>query len=204
MRDSACLAAAILAGGRAERFGRADKSSLLIQGEPILQRVLRAIRPQADRIFAVGDRFGAAAAAGLDVYEDLEPDMGPLGGIYTALVRSPCDRTLVVACDMPYLTERFIAHLAGIEPADVVIPRDATGYQPLCAVYSRACVEPLRQRLARGERHAAAPLEGVRVVEIGRDQLAAFDPGGWLFVNVNTPHDYERARRMEADGRAPV
>jgi hypothetical protein len=35
-------------------------------------------------------------------------------------------------------------------------------------------------------------------VEIGPEEIAAFDPHGLLFVNVNTPHDYERARRMSA------
>jgi molybdopterin-guanine dinucleotide biosynthesis protein A len=34
----------------------------------------------------------------------------------------------------------------------------------------------------------------VRVHEISAEALATYDPDGRLFVNVNTPHDYARAR----------
>lgn len=52
--------------------------------------------------------------------------------------------------------------------------------------------------VAREERWAARPPEHVRLVEIGPEEVAVFDPHGLLVVNVNTPHDYERARRMSA------
>jgi molybdopterin-guanine dinucleotide biosynthesis protein A len=205
MSKGACLALAVLAGGRSERFGGRDKASLALGATTILGRILDAAAPHVTHRFAVGDRFGAAAAAGLDVVDDLEPDAGALGGIYTAVALSPCDRTLVVACDMPFLTTAFIGQLAALSAgADVVMPRDAHGYQPLCAIYGRACAAPLRARLARGERHAAAPPPGVRVMEVEGEALAAFDPEGLLFVNVNTPHEYERARRMIEQGRAPI
>jgi molybdopterin-guanine dinucleotide biosynthesis protein A len=207
MDSGACLAAAILAGGRAERLGGIDKSALPVGGMPILARILAAVRPHASHVFAVGDRHGAAAAAGLEVVDDPEPGLGALAAIHTAILRSPCERTLVVGCDMPFITARLVAHLAAVARAtgaDVVMPRDASGYQPLCAVYGRACAAGLHERIVRGERHAAVPPGGVRVVEIGRDELAAIDPEGLLFVNVNTPDDYERARRLLEAGRAPV
>jgi molybdopterin-guanine dinucleotide biosynthesis protein A len=206
MESEACLAAAILAGGRAERLGGIDKSTLLLGGVPILQRILGAVRSRADHVFAVGDLYGAAAAAGLEVVADLTPGLGTLGAIHTAVVQSPCERTLVVGCDMPFVSARLVAHLAEVAEtsgADVVLPRDETGYQPLCAVYGRGCAAALHERIARGERHAAVPPRGVRVVEVGRDELAAIDPEGLLFVNVNTPDDYERARRLVEAGRAP-
>ncbi|MBA2304192.1 MAG: molybdenum cofactor guanylyltransferase, partial [Acidobacteria bacterium] len=191
MPNDACLAAAILAGGRSRRFGGTDKAGLMVGGSPILARILAAVRPVTSRIFAVGDRHGAAARAGLPVIADLLEDAGALGGIYTAIASSPCERTLVVGSDMPFLTERFLSHLASISGADVVIPRDATGLQPLCAIYSRRCATGIRERLAQGERHAAVPPTGVRFVEIGPGELTTYDPEGLLFVNVNTPHDYE-------------
>jgi molybdopterin-guanine dinucleotide biosynthesis protein A len=53
-------------------------------------------------------------------------------------VRSPHERTLVVACDMPFLDERFLAYMAALE-ADLVIPRSNGAGEPLCAIYSRSC-----------------------------------------------------------------
>jgi molybdopterin-guanine dinucleotide biosynthesis protein A len=191
-----CLAAAILAGGRAQRFG-ADKSALTIDGESILARTVRVLRQLTPYVFAVGDAYGSAAAAGLRVVPDEIPGAGALGGIYTAIQESPCERTLVVGCDMPFLSEAFLAHLARVD-ADVVMPRGRHGYEPLCAIYGRAAAPGIRARLERGEWHAARAPEHVRLVEVGPEEIAAYDPHGLLFVNVNTPHDYERARRMSA------
>lgn len=53
----------------------------------------------------------------------------------------------------------------------------------------------IRERNDRGERQAAHPPGGIQVIEVGAEELAAFDPHGLLFVNVNTPHDYAQARR---------
>ena len=191
------LAAAILVGGRARRFGGTDKSALLIDGETILERTAKLLHQLTPYVFAVGDTHGSAAAAGLRVVADTIPDAGALGGIYTAIQESPCERTLVVGCDMPFLSEAFLAHLASVD-ADVVMPRSRHGYEPLCAIYGRAAAPGIRARLERGERHAARAPENVRLVEVGPEEIATYDPHGLLFVNVNTPHDYERARRMSA------
>ena len=204
MPDERPLAAAILFGGRAERMGSIDKSSLTIGHGTVIERLLEAVRTVADPVIAVGDRYGAATRAGLDVVADVVPDAGALGGIHAAIVRSPHERVLVVGCDMPFVSARFLRHLAAVGPTDVVMPRDNHGWQPLCAIYTRACAAPILERLARGERHAAVPPSGVRVTEIGPAELADFDPEGLLFVNVNTPHDYERARRIVEAGRAPA
>ena len=190
-----CVAAAILAGGRARRFGEIDKSALTIAGESIMERLLGVLRSITADVFAVGDHYGAAAAAGLHVVPDEIPDGGPLGGIYTAIVNSPCERTLVVGCDMPFLSEEFLRHLVERSHTLSVIPRTIRGYEPLCAIYTRESAAAIRDRLDRGERHAASLPGDVQVIEVGPEEIAAFDPHGLLFVNVNTPTDYAQARR---------
>ncbi len=206
MSNQGCLAAAVLAGGRARRLGGIDKSALTLDGVPIMDRLLAVVRRITPRVFAVGDRYGAAAHAGLPVVPDSDPDGGVLGAIYTAIIESPCERTLVVGCDMPFITEAFLAHLAelsacgrGETPPDIVMPRTAAGFEPLCAIYARTSAEAIADRLQRGERLAAVPPGGVRVLEVGPEEIAAYDPHGMLFVNVNTPHDYTRARRSLAN-----
>jgi len=201
MSNERSLAAAILAGGHARRFGGVDKGALTVGGQPIIQRLADVLRRVTPHVFAVGDRHGSAAASGLRVVPDAVDYGGALAGIYTAIVESPSERTLVVGCDMPFVTEEFIRYLDALD-ADVVMPRSASGYEPLCAIYGRVCAAPILTRLRRGERQAAVPLEGTRMVEVGQHELAAFDPQGLLFVNVNTPHDYARAERMIARATA--
>jgi hypothetical protein len=93
------------------------------------------------------------------------------------------------------LSAAFLAYMAGID-ADLVVPRTARGYEPLCAVSGRACADPIRIRLERHDLTASMLPEGVKVAVVGPETLAAYDPDGLLFVNVNTPHDYERAKEL--------
>jgi molybdopterin-guanine dinucleotide biosynthesis protein A len=188
------LAAAILTGGRASRMGGLRKATLALGGTSIIDRQLAVLRRVAAPVFLVTSAQ-APSDAELTVVRDEYPDHGALGGIYTAIVASPHERTLVVACDMPFLNAAFLAHLIGID-ADLVIPRTSRGYEPLCAIYSRACAPSIRERLTRGELEASRLPDGVTVAEVGPETVAAYDPDGLLFVNVNTPHDYERAKEV--------
>lgn len=186
------LAAAILAGGRARRMDGADKSALLVGGQTVLARQLDVLRSLTADIFVVG-RAPAGLPPDIRVVPDAIQGAGTLGGIYSAIVASPHERTLVLGCDMPFVSEPLIRRLA-VEDADLVIPRSHRGYEPLCAIYSKACAGSLRERIEHGELQASVPPGGVRVVELGPDALAALDPGGWAFTNINTPDDHQRAR----------
>lgn len=189
---AAPLAAAILTGGHASRMGGTRKATLAVGGTPIIERQLAVLARVATPIFLVTSAQ-AAPEADLRVVRDEFPDHGALGGIYTAIVASPHERTLVVACDLPFLSQALLEYMARID-ADLVIPRTARGYEPLCAIYRHTCAASIRARLTRGELEASRLPEGVRVAEVGPETLAAYDPDGLLFVNVNTPHDYERAK----------
>ena len=194
MKTGRPLAAAILTGGRATRMGGIRKATLRIGGRSIIDRQLDVLRGIAAPIFAVSSAAGESEG-GLDIVRDQFPDRGALGGIYTAIAASPHERVLVVGCDMPFLSAPLLEYMNGID-ADIVVPRTARGYEPLCAIYSRACAAAVRARIERGQLEASVMPEGVRVVEVGSETLAEYDAHGLLFVNVNTPHDYERANTL--------
>jgi molybdenum cofactor guanylyltransferase len=189
MTTGAAVAAAILAGGRARRLGGVNKGTLAIGSEAIVDRQLAVLRAVAADVFVVGREDPAWTARGLRVVADDIPDAGPLGGIYTAIRRSPCDRTLVVACDMPFLSAAFLERLIADGDADVAVARSDRGREPLCAIYSRRCAADIHARLMRGEYEASRLPAGVRVVEVMVDNDLSV-------VNVNTPHDYERAKEL--------
>jgi molybdopterin-guanine dinucleotide biosynthesis protein A len=192
--------AAILAGGAATRFGGRDKALLEVGGRSILDRQLEALAPVArDMVIVVHGpgRAAAYAGRGVPVVVDAWPGTSSLGGIYTAVTAAREPRTLVVACDMPFLSTAFLAYLAGVAPdADVTIPRSADGLQPLCACYSHRCAGPIRRRLEAGALKVADMLAELQVREIGPPELVPFDPDGRLFFNVNTPDDHRRANDL--------
>jgi molybdenum cofactor guanylyltransferase len=190
------VAAAILVGGAARRLAGVNKAALEIGHRRIVDRQADVLRAVTSTLFVVGANPGPWRDLGVPIVPDAIPGAGALGGIYTAIVASPCERTLVVGCDMPFLSAAFLRHLAGTGDADLVIPRSARGHEPLCAVYRRSCAPDIRRRIDAGALEASRLPQGVRVVEIGPEVIAAYDPDGLLLVNVNTPHDYERAKRL--------
>src|SRR3712207_6829691 len=91
------LAAAILAGGRARRLGGAKKAALPLGAMRIIDRQLDALRQVATAVLIVAPDPAPYADLRVRVVPDAVANAGPLGGIYTAIVNSPCERTLVVA-----------------------------------------------------------------------------------------------------------
>ena len=165
---------------------------------PILERqvsVLREVTGSIVFVTAGDDRHDTLP--GLRVVPDLIPGAGPLGGIYTAIRAASPGRALVVACDMPFLTaaflRRLVAESAGV---DAVVPRTADGYHPLCAVYAASAAARIRQRIQGGQLKVVDALVDLRVRELGPEEIAPYDPDGTLFVNINTPDDYQRALRL--------
>jgi len=201
MGPSATLSAAILVGGRARRMHGLDKSTLDVDGLPILERQLAVLRQLSDDLMIV-TRAGAPrdaesliAQPGLRIVSDEISDAGPLGGIHAALVNAHAPVTLVVACDMPFLSLDFLRHLAArVEGVDVAVPRTTDGYHPLCAAYAQTARPFVERQLARGVLKVSALFSmDLRVAELGPDELAGFDPEGRMLSNVNTPHDYRQA-----------
>jgi molybdopterin-guanine dinucleotide biosynthesis protein A len=181
----------VLAGGRASRFGGRDKASLLIEGRPIIVRQLEAFRALTPHLLIVGNGAARHEAFGAPTVPDAIAGAGPLGGLYTALLRASTPQVVVVACDMPHVDARFLGFLAQAgRDAEAAVPRTSDGWHPLCASYASACAARLRARLEAGQLKVADALTDLAVREIGPDELARFDPR--VLANINTEDDYRR------------
>ena len=198
---TASLSAAILAGGRASRFGGADKASLVVDGARILDRQLAALSAVVADIVLVCSDAQRYAGLPIPVIPDVVAGAGPIGGIYTALVAAHHPWVIVLACDMPFVSGPLFECLAGEVDASIeaVLPRSGRGLEPLCGVYARAAAPVLRQRIESGDWRLTALAAALRVKELGPEALASLDHDGRLFENVNTPHDYARAREMKQE-----
>ncbi len=143
---------AILAGGRARRLGGLNKAGLVLHpsGASILDRQLTRLSRVVDRTIIIANDPEKFTGAGVPVIADLVSDGGALGALYTAVHSAKTDRTLVVACDMPFLSEPLLAHLVDVGgAADIAIPRTRRGYEPLCATYSRRSAVELHRLIDR-------------------------------------------------------
>ena len=192
------LSAAILAGGLARRFGGRDKGALWVGGRSIRAHQLAELSTLTRDILIVGGADGAedeipseGAPASRRVADRVR-GMGPLGGLHTALLEATGDLTIVIACDMPYVSAPLLGHLATLaRDADAIVPYTDRGYHPLCAVYARACLEPIARRLAAGRLKMTGLFDDVRVRVVAVEELRAFGDVDRLLANVNSPADHE-------------
>lgn len=197
-------AAAILAGGRARRMGGASKPLLSVDGRRIVDRQLEVLRPLFDAIVLVTAEPAAFAdlgdaSAGVAVVSDrVGPGWGPLAGIDAALAWLPREAQAVVcvAGDMPFLAPSILRRLRDAPAADAVVPRLATGPEPLCARYDRRLTNAVANALAQGTRALRLFLESLAdVAWIEEDELCRLDPQLRTFTNINTAADLSAVTR---------
>jgi molybdopterin-guanine dinucleotide biosynthesis protein A len=188
-------AAAILAGGRARRFGGRDKSRLVIEGRPIILRQLDVLARVADDVFVIAPDAERFADLGLAVHADRIPNLGAIGGLHTAIDASPADRVIVVACDLPFLDPALLVRLAELAAGrDGAWVRSARGIEPLVACYTRRAARPIRAAIDAG-RLKLGDLAGILdMAEIAGPALTAFGSPDRLLANVNTPDEYAQVQ----------
>ena len=188
------VAAYILAGGQSSRMGR-DKALLAPGGVPVLLRIAEIVAPLAGPPIIVGPpkRY---AALGYNVIPDDAAGIGPLGGIATALRHSIQPWNLILGCDLPFITAKWLDYLIGraIESnADAVVPQSAAGAEPLCAMYRKTCLNAVVTALRKGVRKVTDAFAGLAIDSVLPAQWEPLDERGELFKNMNTPEDFAAA-----------
>lgn len=192
----------ILAGGKSTRLGRA-KALQTIEGKTLIQWVIDRLAVLSTEIIiatAHGEAIPCSSPVTMRTVADVYPDGGPLGGIYTGLASSSGARAIIVGCDTPFLNVELLAHMMRISPEfDVVVPRVGDKVEPLCAVYSRRCMDTIRGLLDENELRITTlfGLVSVRYIEVS--EIDTFDPEHLSFLNANSQTDLERARRLAAE-----
>jgi molybdopterin-guanine dinucleotide biosynthesis protein A len=198
-KGSKPLAGYVLAGGLSRRFG-ADKALARLGGETILARLCLLLQSAAGDVWVVAPR-GRYLDQRVRLIDDRWPGEGPLGGIVTALGAGGSDPrawSLIVSCDMPFLTAEWLCYLgerAATSGADVVYPRSRNGDEPLCACWRNSAGASLGDAFDGGIRKVSEGMKRLRTEILDERDWKRFDSAGRLFWNMNTQQDYEAALR---------
>lgn len=172
---------------------RRDKAALDYGGASQLDRVVALARRHVTDVFVSvrADQTGDPVRARHPLIVDAFADGGPIAGIRSGFARTPAAAWLVLACDLPFLSDAAIEHLIRSRDPD----RFATAYrsaydglpEPLCAIWEPRSADALGQWVARGDKCPRKFL--------GANPVSLIDPiDDHALDNVNTPEEYARAR----------
>jgi molybdopterin-guanine dinucleotide biosynthesis protein A len=185
----------ILAGGRAQRMGGIDKGLILLNGRPMVERVIATLRAEVDNLLINANRnLEQYAAFGYPVIPDImDGYLGPLAGIASGM-RAAGTRYIVVApCDSPLIACNLVQHLYETlirEDADISVAHDGERMHPVFALMRRDLLPDLLDYLNAGQRKID------RWYAQHRQAVAYFRDQPEAFRNVNSPE--ERAE-LESD-----
>jgi molybdenum cofactor guanylyltransferase len=180
----------ILAGGISRRMNR-DKAALKYQG-----------KTQLDRAFELASRHVTQVFVSVRADQTLDPTRaqrpmivdsageGPIAGIRSALAAHPKAAWLVLACDLPYLSDAALDYLLRQRDAAAFATSYTSAHdglpEPLCAIWEPSAAEALADYQAGGGHCPRKFLirHGARLLE-PQDTRA--------LENVNTPEEYRQA-----------
>ncbi len=166
--------AVILAGGNSKRMGR-KKSQIRMGCHTLLGHALEP------RVIAV----------------DLQPGLGPLGGILTALQSAKHSRVLFVGCDMPFLSgemiDAFLAASTGGVGSMFTQHEKGVGFPFVLSCADLVLVEKQIDRGVLSLQRLAKRLKA-RMWQPPEERE-------WELFNINTPTDLAEARRQQKGRR---
>ena len=143
------LSGLVLTGGRSRRMGT-DKALLRNGDESQVARAVRLLNGVCDNVFVStrADQADEPERARFAQITDRYDDMGPVAGILSAMDERPDDDWLVVACDLPNLSEETLSTLVAAHNSDASMVAFRSTHndlpEPLCAIYtsgSRASIQ---------------------------------------------------------------
>lgn len=190
----------ILAGGKSLRYGR-NKALVKIDGIPLIERVINVMKSLFRHLILITNTPDEYSYLKLPMHEDLIKGLGPLGGIFTALMTIRNEAGFFVACDMPYLNRELIHHMVEVRyDFDAVVPRIHGDTEALHALYCKRCLPPIKRLIDSSQYQTLRFFPKVSVRYVDENEIRRFDPQLESFFNINKPDAIKNAGKIKAAG----
>ncbi len=184
------MAMLLLMGGKSSRMGT-SKALLTYQGRTFFDRIAEEMAACGPLTVSV-DKKEHVPTDAYPIVEDVWPEIGPLGGIASAMRRIPQEHIFVCACDMPFMNREYIRSLGALltpQTAGIAVRADDGRLHMTGAVYSRQMLAAFERRIESGDyalrkAFCSFPVE----IREARDIPGARE----ALRNVNTPQEYEK------------
>jgi len=181
----------ILAGGFSRRMGH-DKALLEFNGKPQVEYIYDLLQRHCLKVF-LSKRTDQKAYKNIPFINDANEfsNHGPLSGILSAMKEYPEASWLVLACDLPFVTDETIQTILTLRNPQ----KQATAYistqdnlpEPLCAIWEAHAYGPILKFFNEGI-HCPRKI----LIQSHTHLLKQKNPH-WL-DNINTPQEYEQVK----------
>lgn len=178
----------VLAGGLGRRMGGVDKGLSLLDGEPLVEHIIRRLAPQVGQlIINANQNHDIYAGFGYPVVGDrIEGHAGPLAGLEAGLAACTTPYLLTVPCDSPLLPADLVSRLAACltaHKASIAVARTGEQLHPVFSLIRSDELPELQAFINAGGRRMEAWLRRLCWVP------CPFDDCPEAFANINTPDE---------------
>ncbi len=186
--------AAILSGGKNSRFNGENKAQLKLDNQKIIDRILNVLTTIFDEIIIVSNQKDLYSEyTNVKIVSDYYKEIGPLGGIHSALKNANNDNVFIVSCDMPFLNKDMIIkqiEFHHLKESDITIPRLADSNEPLHGIYKKSIISILEKHIQSSDNYRIRSL--FEFISISYFLIDTNEKTKKIFTNINNPDDYNK------------
>lgn len=179
----------VLAGGKSSRFG--SNKALSKYGDETFLKHIAVLLQSYTKEVVISGFYPEYESIGMPILEDKISGIGPLGGIYTALLYSSTPWILVLTCDMPFITSEIITHMLAAGKGENVIGWDHPeniGIFPL--LISKELLPEIEKAIEKKQYRIK------QILSKGNTRRITI-PDEWefFFTNINSQEDYKNIKQ---------
>lgn len=193
--SSTSVTGILLAGGKSSRMGT-EKGLVELSGRKLIDIGIGLLSNLCDRIL-ISSNSEFYRYTGLEIIPDIKPGIGPMGGLYSALMSSTSRANLVISVDQPFLTPGFLdfllEQLVGFQAA--VPCWGEEHYEPLSAGYDISVLSSIESFIQKGNFKLPDLFKEISINRLNVNIKQEFYHPN-MFFNINSPHDLISAEKL--------
>ena len=184
----------VLIGGKSQRMGR-DKSGLAYHGKPQALYAYELLEKCCEQTFLScrEEQTLEAELQNLPQIHDAYNGIGPMGGILSAMEKDQHAAWLILACDLPFLSQKTLQQLVNkrdpTQKATCFLNLEKGWKEPLCAIWEPQSRDNLLQGLNEQKYCPRRQLKHMNTKDLTPESEKALE-------NVNTPEEFQVTQNL--------
>lgn len=192
------IGALVLAGGKSRRMNGNNKAFLKFENKSFIESIIDQLTG-FNNIYISVDSKEKYRNLNFTLVEDMYKDIGPMGGIYSALKMIEEKYIFVIACDMPKIKKEFIDFLCDsiTENVECIVTQDEKGRLcPLGGIYSKDLIGKIENMIEEKDYKLVNLIYKAKSIII---PLSETNFNESILDNINDIKDYNKLRNLDID-----